>query len=217
MSAARLLPWLVHELVEYAAGVFLILVPFVLFGDEFGGGLDTAAFPLFVAVGVVMVLLQLLTPGKASIADLLPVRVHATLDYLVAIFLILSPFLFGLNSAGEPDAALIIPVLLGAGYLVVTLVTRFPLEQPASAGSAAAASGGGTESSAEQGAGSSTTSGSSGSTSTSGSSGSSSGSRSSGSSGSSNASGSSSGPGSTAASESDADSPSRPDQSEPPA
>lgn len=203
MSAARLLPWLVHELVEYAAGVFLILVPFVLFGDEFGDGLDTAAFPLFVAVGVVMVLLQLLTPGKASIADLLPVRVHATLDYLVAIFLILSPFLFGLNSADEPDAALIVPVLLGAGYLVVTLVTRFPLEQPAPAGSPSAASGGDrTESSADQEVGSSGSSGPSGSSSTPGSS---------------RSSGSSSTSGSTAASESEADSPSRPDQSEPPA
>lgn len=141
MSAARLIPWLVHEVVEYAAGVFLILVPFVWFGDEFGGGLDTAAFPLFVAVGVVMVALQLLTPGKASIAELLPVRVHATLDYLVAIFLILSPFLFGLTAAGEPDAALIVPILLGAGYLVVTLVTRFPLEQPAAETSAPPASG----------------------------------------------------------------------------
>lgn len=161
MSAARLLPWLVHELVEYAAGVFLILVPFVLFGDGFGDGLDTAAFPLFVAVGVVMVLLQLLTPGKASIAELLPVRVHATLDYLVAIFLILSPFLFGLNAASEPDAALIVPVLLGAGYLVVTLVTRFPLEQPAPADSSTAATGGArTEPSAEEGTGASGASGS---------------------------------------------------------
>lgn len=158
MSAARLLPWLVHELVEYAAGVFLILVPFVLFGDEFGDGLDTAAFPLFVAVGVVMVLLQLLTAGKASIAELLPVRVHATLDYLVAIFLILSPFLFGLNTASEPDAALIMPVLVGAGYLVVTLVTRFPLEQAAPADSSTAASGG-TGPSAEPGAGASSGSG----------------------------------------------------------
>lgn len=136
MSAARLIPWLVHEIVEYAAGVFLILVPFVWFGDEFGDGLDTAAFPLFVAVGVVMVALQLLTRGKANIAELLPVRVHATLDYLVAIFLILSPFLFGLTAAGEPDAALIVPILLGAGYLVVTLVTRFPLEKPADASAA---------------------------------------------------------------------------------
>lgn len=139
MSAARLIPWLVHEIVEYAAGVFLILVPFVWFGNDFGDGLDTAAFPLFVAVGVVMVALQLLTRGKASIAELLPVRVHATLDYLVAIFLILSPFLFGLTATGEPDAALIVPILLGAGYLVVTLVTRFPLETPAESSAAAAA------------------------------------------------------------------------------
>lgn len=194
MSAARLLPWLVHELVEYAAGVFLILVPFVLFGDEFGDGLDTAAFPLFVAVGVVMVLLQLLTAGKASIAELLPVRVHATLDYLVAIFLILSPFLFGLNAAGEPDAALVVPVLLGAGYLVVTLVTRFPLEQPAPADSSTAASRDArTEPSTEQGAGSS---------------------------GGSSGSGGSGGPsasGSAADSERDAESPSHRDQSEPPA
>jgi hypothetical protein len=32
-------------------------------------GVDTVAFPVFVAAGVLLVVLQLLTPGKASIAE----------------------------------------------------------------------------------------------------------------------------------------------------
>lgn len=138
MSAVRLLPWVVHEIIEYVAGVFLILAPFVLFSDKLD---TTAAFPLFVGVGVLVVALQLFTHGKAGIAELLPVRVHATLDYLVAIFLILSPFLFGLTADGEPEEALFIPMLLGVAHLVITLVTRFPLEQPAADASASPASG----------------------------------------------------------------------------
>lgn len=124
MSAARLIPWVLHELLEYAAGVFLILVPFLFFSSD----LDTVALPVFVAAGVVLVALQLLTPGKASIAELLPLRVHATLDYLVAILLILSPFVFGLNADDEPQAALFVPILLGVAHLVVTLLTRFPVD-----------------------------------------------------------------------------------------
>lgn len=123
MSAARLIPWVLHELYEYVAGVFLILTPFLFFASE----LDTVALPVLVVAGVVVVALQLLSPGKASIAELLPVRAHATLDYLVAILLIVTPFVFGLNAQSQPDAALIVPILVGVVHLVVTLVTRFPL------------------------------------------------------------------------------------------
>lgn len=140
MSAARLIPWVLHELVEYVAGVFLILAPFLFFLDVLD---ETAAFPLFVGVGVALVAVQLFTRGKAGIAELLPVRVHATLDYLVAIFLIVSPFLFGLTADDQPPAALLIPILLGVGHLVITLLTRFPLEAPAAAADAAPASGSG--------------------------------------------------------------------------
>jgi hypothetical protein len=150
VSAARLIPWILHELIEYIAGVFLILAPFLFFGEGqgVGEGLDTAAFPLFIAVGVVLVALQLLSHGKASVAELLPMRVHATLDYLVAIFLILSPFLFGLTAESEPQAALLVPILLGVAHLVITLLTRFPLEQPAAEPGAAAAGAGSSSSQA---------------------------------------------------------------------
>lgn len=128
MSAARLVPWMVHELLEYGAGVFLILAPFFLLGD-----LDTAAFPLFVGVGVVLVVLQLITRGLASIAELLPVRAHATLDYLVAIFLIVAPWLFGFVDPEEPEAALFTSVFLGVALLVLSLVTAYPRPAGASA------------------------------------------------------------------------------------
>lgn len=135
MSAARLIPWVLHEFIEYIAGVFLIVAPFVFFRDMLG---ETAAFPLMVGVGVAVVAVQLFTPGKAGIAELLPIRVHATLDYLVAIFLILAPFLFGLTADGEPEAALLIPILLGVAHLVITLLTRFPLEEAAAPATAEA-------------------------------------------------------------------------------
>jgi hypothetical protein len=127
VSAARVIPWVLHEFIEYIAGVFLIVAPFLFFGSV-ADVVDTPAFPLFVGVGVAVVAAQLLTRGKAGIAELLPIRVHATLDYLVALFLVISPFLFGLTDADDP-AALLIPMLLGVAHLVITLLTRFPLEQ----------------------------------------------------------------------------------------
>lgn len=118
MSAVNLLPWSLHEAIEYLAGVFLILAPFIF------GLRDSVAFPLFIGVGVVILLVALLTPGKAELSAVLPVRVHGTLDYLLGVFLIAAPFVFGFS---ENDPALFISVFLGVAHIVVTLITSFPV------------------------------------------------------------------------------------------
>lgn len=117
MSAVRLIPWAIHEAIEYIAGVFFILAPFLFdFQDE-------SAFPLFVGVGVVILAVALLTRGPAGVASVLPAHVHATIDYLLAFFLILSPFIFGFT---DVEPALLIAIFLGVAHLVITLITRFP-------------------------------------------------------------------------------------------
>ena len=118
MSAVRLLPWPVHHAVDYLAGLFFVLAPFV-FGLQ-----ETVAFPVFIAVGVILLASALLTPGRLGVAEILPVRVHAVLDYVLAFFLILAPFVF---SFGDLNVALSISIFAGVAILVMSLVTTYPL------------------------------------------------------------------------------------------
>ncbi|MGO1770133.1 MAG: SPW repeat domain-containing protein, partial [Microbacterium sp.] len=50
-------------------------------------------------------------------------KVHGVLDYLVGIALIAAPWLFGF--AGVGGAAVVIPIVLGAGLIVYSLFTRY--------------------------------------------------------------------------------------------
>lgn len=119
MSPVRLVPWFVHAAIEYVAGVFFVLAPFVFdFRDE-------PAFPVFIAVGVVVLAVALLSRGPAGVVDVLPPKVHAALDYLLGFFLILAPFLFGFD---EVETALRLSVFIGVAHIVLTLVTAFPLD-----------------------------------------------------------------------------------------
>lgn len=123
MSAVRILPWVVHEAIEYAAGLFFILAPF-LFG--FSDASDPAAFPLFVGVGVVILAVAVLSKGPAGVVGVLPGAVHAALDYVLAFFLIVAPFVFGFN---DLTVARNIAIFLGVAHLVVSLVTSFPRDE----------------------------------------------------------------------------------------
>ncbi len=133
MSAVRLLPWPVHEAVDYLLGLFFVLAPFLL------GLRESVAFPVFIAVGVVVLANALLTPGRLAVARILPVRVHAVLDYILAFFLILAPFAFGF---ADDDTALTVSVFAGVAVLVMSLVTAFPLDlgTPAATGEGSTAS-----------------------------------------------------------------------------
>ena len=52
-------------------------------------------------------------------------RTHAYVDYVLGILLIIAPWLFGFNDAG--GWAVWVPIILGLGLLVVSLMTRYEL------------------------------------------------------------------------------------------
>lgn len=122
MSFTRLLPWPVHGTLEYLAGIFLILAPFIF------GFRDDVAFPVFIGVGVVIVVLGLLSPEPTGVTDLLPASVHSGIDYILAVFLIITPLV--LNFATTPET---ISILLGVAHLVVSLLTRYPTQAESTA------------------------------------------------------------------------------------
>ena len=56
--------------------------------------------------------------------NVIPTRVHGMLDYVVGLLLIASPWLFGF---ADDRAAMAVPVVLGAGALLYSLMTRYEL------------------------------------------------------------------------------------------
>lgn len=120
MSLARLVPWLVHTAIEYAAAALFVLAPF-LFGFD-----STTAKVTSIVVGVVVLLVALLTRGPLGVSKSLPVSVHGTLDYVLAVALVLAPFVGGF---ADDTAAVTFFVLLGVVHASLTLLTRFPLRQ----------------------------------------------------------------------------------------
>jgi hypothetical protein len=53
----------------------------------------------------------------------LSTKIHGAIDYIVGITLILSPMVFGFQSASGPSV--VIPVILGAGVIAYSLLTQY--------------------------------------------------------------------------------------------
>ncbi|MBW3640276.1 MAG: hypothetical protein KY451_10565 [Actinobacteria bacterium] len=123
MSLARLIPWVVHSAVEYAAALLLVLAPFL-----FGFDSQTAKWTS-IALGVVVLLVAVLSRGRLSITQSLPSSAHATLDYVLAVVLVLAPFILRF---ADDTAAVTFFVLLGVAHAALSLLTSFPVrsEEP---------------------------------------------------------------------------------------
>jgi hypothetical protein len=123
------IPRFLHGLIEYAAGVLLILAPFLLAFDS------NAAFALGIVAGVVVIVVAASTEGPTSLIDSIPLAAHLLLDFALAAVLIAAPFLFGFSDERAPTAFYLV---LGVAHLLVTIGTRFkpaPVPaQPAEAG-----------------------------------------------------------------------------------
>jgi hypothetical protein len=109
-------PVFVHGVIEYAAGVAFIAAP-LLFGFE-----SSTATGLAVAVGIVILLVAATTQGPTSLVDAIQVVVHVVLDYVLAVFLIATPFLFDFS---DDTPATVWFVALGVAHLLITVGTRF--------------------------------------------------------------------------------------------
>lgn len=118
MSLARLIPWVVHSAAEYAAALLLVLAPFL-----FGFDSQTAKWTS-IALGVVVLLVAVLSRGLLSVTQSLPSSAHATLDYVLAVVLVLAPFILGF---ADDTAAVTFFVLLGVAHAALSLLTSFPV------------------------------------------------------------------------------------------
>jgi hypothetical protein len=115
------IPQAIHGAIEYAAGVLLIVAPFIFSFD------DDAATAVSIVLGVLVIFIAAVTNGPTSLVNSLPVSVHIVLDYVLAAVLIASPFLFGYSDETNPTAFFI---ALGVVHLLVTIATRFTRPSP---------------------------------------------------------------------------------------
>ena len=116
MLAEGPIPRFVHGLIEYLAAAALFVAPFVL---SFESDAATAAA---VIAGVLVLVVAASTDGPTSLVDQIPLAVHFTLDWVLALALIAIPFLASFSDETAPTAFFI---GLGALHLLVTIGTRF--------------------------------------------------------------------------------------------
>jgi hypothetical protein len=114
------IPAFVHGLIEYAAAALFIAAPFLFSFDS-----DTATAVSIVA-GVLVLIVAATSAMSTGLIKEIPVQAHVVLDYLLAILLIASPFLFGFDEDGTATAFFIV---LGVVHLLLTIATRFIREE----------------------------------------------------------------------------------------
>ena len=110
------IPVAVHGANEYAAGVVFIAAPLVL---DFESGVATG---VSVATGILILLVAATTSGPTGLVSGLTISVHAVLDYVLALILIIAPFLLGFSEETTPTVFFI---ALGIAHLLITIGTRF--------------------------------------------------------------------------------------------
>jgi FtsH-binding integral membrane protein len=110
------IPAFVHGVLEYLAGALLIAAPFLLAFDA-----DSATAVSIVA-GLLMLVLAASSAMSTGLIKSIPVQAHVMIDFVIALGLIASPFVFGFSGDGTATAFFIV---LGVVHLLLTIATRF--------------------------------------------------------------------------------------------
>jgi hypothetical protein len=109
-------PLLVHGVVEYAVGALSIGAPFFF---NFDSDLATLTSIL---LGVAIVVHGFSTEAPTGVTRNLPIASHVVLDYVISLFMIVVPFVFSFT---EDTAATAYFILVGVGFLLLTISTRY--------------------------------------------------------------------------------------------
>ncbi len=113
-----MIPLKTHNILDYVIGALLIVSPWLFRFAEIDAARNT-----FLVLGGGLIVYSLLTNYYYSVAHILPLGVHMTLDALAGIVLILAPALFGyrdLLTGGQYAAH----IVLGIGAVGLVALTR---------------------------------------------------------------------------------------------
>ena len=109
-------PFFLHGVVEYAAGIFLVVAPFLFGYDD---GLATGAS---IVLGIALLGVAAASDSPAGLNRTIPVKAHVALDFVMVALLVAAPFLLGFSEEDTPTAVFI---ALGVAHLLITIATRF--------------------------------------------------------------------------------------------
>jgi hypothetical protein len=87
----KVIPTYTHGIIDYIVGIALLFAP-NLFGFAEVGGAAVLIPPI---IGVIILLQALVTNYELGLVKVIPMPTHLTLDYVIGIFLAISPWLFG--------------------------------------------------------------------------------------------------------------------------
>lgn len=117
MDQVRVIPSRVHGIIDYITGIALVLAP-TIFGFEDEGG---AAVWIPRLIGIMILVQSLLTAYEWGVFHLLPFNVHLAMDYMAALLLAASPFIFGFYD--NPANVWMPHVIVGISELAIALLT----------------------------------------------------------------------------------------------
>lgn len=107
-----------HNVIDYLVGALLIVSPWL-----FGFSDVQAARVVFLMSGTALIGYSLLTNYYYSVARILPLGIHMTLDAVLGVILILAPALFGYRDEIMP-LQYVAHVVLGIGAVALVALTR---------------------------------------------------------------------------------------------
>ncbi len=131
MNSIRFLPTSVHGVLDYIVGIALIAAPWI-FQFAYVGG---AAVIVPIVLGIALIVYSLVTRYEWGIPGIkfLPMPYHLVIDFLAAVFLAASPWIFGF--ASRPLNVWLPHLVVGIAVVLVVLVSQ---THPRSATAAAA-------------------------------------------------------------------------------
>jgi hypothetical protein len=120
MNSIRFLPTSVHGVLDYLVGIALIAAPF-LFGFAYVGGI---AVYLPIILGIGLILYSLVTKYELGVPGIkfIPMPYHLIFDFVAAVLLAVSPFLFGFSS--KPLNVWLPHLVVGIAVVLVVLVSK---------------------------------------------------------------------------------------------
>lgn len=124
----KCIPTKVHGILDYVVAIALVMAP-ILFGFSEVGG---AAVVVPTVLGIALFVYSVLTKYEWGVFKVLSMPYHLMIDMVAAIFLALSPFLFGF--VDETPNAWLPHVVVG---IAVILVVLFSEKQPGTVGAPA--------------------------------------------------------------------------------
>jgi hypothetical protein len=110
----RVIPVDVHNIMDYIFGVLIIAAPWIFNFSR--GGAETY---VPVAAGAAVLIMALMTNYKYSAVKIVAYNTHLTLDIIIGIFLIISPWLFGFS-----DYVFIPHLVFGIIAVITSLMSK---------------------------------------------------------------------------------------------